>query len=90
MRLTACIMFVESQIESRVETNREESQALQVRVGSESSKNFRVEPELSHDLVNSSQSRITKPSESLRVIGLQPRVNFESDKIKLFTYIFFS
>jgi len=57
-------MFVES-----------ESQALRVRVESKSSKNFSSQ---SHDLVESSQSRLTRTVESLRVIALQARVNIES------------
>jgi len=42
----------------------------------------------SHDLVESSQSRVTRMFESLRVIGLQARVNVESYKISNFSYIF--
>jgi len=34
----------------------------------------------------SSQSRVTKTVESLRVIGLQARVNVESDEISHFSY----
>jgi len=40
----------------------------------------------SHDLVESSQSRVTKTVESLRVIGLQARVNVESHEISHFFY----
>jgi len=37
-------------------------------------------------LVESSQSRVTKTVESLRVIGLQARVNVESHEISHFFY----
>jgi len=62
------------------------SQALCIRVESESSKIFSSQ---SHDLVESGQSRMTKTVESLRVIGLQARVNFESYEISHFFYYIF-
>jgi len=55
-------------------------------VESESSKLFSSQ---SHDLVKSSQNRITRIVESLRVIGLQARVNFESHEISRFIYDIF-
>jgi len=39
---------------------------------------------LSHDLVELSESRITRSVKSLRVIGLQARVTVESIKISFF------
>ena len=38
---------------------------------------FRVKAGSSHDLVESSQNRVTRTVELLRVIGLQARVNVE-------------
>jgi len=64
-----------------------ESQALRVRVESESSKNFSSP---SHDLVESSQNRVTRIVESLRVIDLQARVNVESHEILHFFYYIFN
>jgi len=43
----------------------------------------------SHDLVESSQSGVTRTVESLRVIGLEARVNVESHKISRFFYDIF-
>jgi len=43
----------------------------------------------SHGLVESSQSRVTRIVESLRVIGLQARVNVESHEISRFFYDIF-
>jgi len=42
---------------------------------------FRVESKTSHDLLESGQSRVTRIVESLRVIGLQARVNVDSNEI---------
>ena len=50
---------------------------------------FRVESESSHDLVESSQSRVTKSVESFRVTSLPTRVNVESNEIKHCHYYFF-
>jgi len=50
---------------------------------------FRFESESSHDLVDSIQSRVTKTVESLRVVGLQDRVNVESNRNKQFPYVVF-
>ena len=52
---------------------------------SESSKIFSSQSQ-SHDFVNLSLSRVTKPVESLRVIGLQARVSVESHEILHFFY----
>jgi len=68
----ARVIFVES-----------ESRALRVRV----IWNF-VESKSRHDLVELSQSRVTRMVESLRIIGLQARVNVESYKISNFSFIF--
>jgi len=67
------VIFVES-----------ESQAPRVRV--ESSK---IYSSRSRDLVESSQSRVTRTVESLRVIGLQARVNVESYEISRFFFNIF-
>jgi len=53
---------------------------------SESSKIFSSQ---SHDLVESSQSRVTRTVESLRVIGLQARVNVNSHELSCFFYNIF-
>jgi len=50
---------------------------------------FRVESIQSHDLVELSQSRVTRTVESLRVIGLQARVNGESHEISRIFYDIF-
>ena len=55
---------------------------------SESSKIFSSQSQ-SHDSVESSQSRVTRTVESLRVIGLQVRVNVESHEIARFFYDIF-
>ena len=47
-----------------------------------------VESESSHDFVKSSQSRVTRMVESLRVIGLQARVNVEPYKFQTFPIYF--
>jgi len=47
---------------------------------------FRVKSESSHDLVESNQSRATRTVESLRVIGLQARVNVEPTEISNITW----
>jgi len=47
---------------------------------------FRIESESSHDLVESSQSRVTRIVEWLQVIGLQAGVNVESHDISHFFY----
>ena len=62
-----------------------ESRALRVRVESESSE---ILSSQSRVTTWSSQSRVTRMVESLRVIGLQARVNVESYKISNFFYIF--
>jgi len=49
---------------------------------------FQVQSEASHDLAESSQNRITRTVESLQVIGLQARVNGESNEISHFSYLF--
>jgi len=41
--------------------------------------------ELSHDLLESSQSLVTRTVKSLRVIGMQARVNVESNKVPHFS-----
>jgi len=68
------------------------SRQSRVKVTSPSSQSHlkfcRVESESSHDLVKSSQSRVTRMVESLRVIGLQARVNVESYIFSNFSYIF--
>ena len=48
----------------------------------------RVVSDSSHDLVESGQSRVTRMVESLRVIGLQARVNVESYKFQTFLIYF--
>jgi len=68
------VIFVES-----------ESQALRVRVESESSKIFSSRVKV---MTWSSQSRVTRNVESLRIIVLQARVNVESHEISRFFYIF--
>ena len=50
---------------------------------------FRVESESSHDLVESSQSQVTKSVESFRVTSLPTRVIVESHEIKHCHYFFF-
>ena len=50
---------------------------------------FRVESESSHDLVESSQSWVTKSVESFRVTSLPTRVNVESNEIKHCHYYYF-
>jgi len=67
------VIFVES-----------DKQALRVRSESESSVIFRVRV-----MIWSSQSRVTKIVESLRVIGLQARVNVESHETSRFFYDIF-
>ena len=59
------------------------SHFCRVRVTSPSSQLtfLRVESEASHDLVESSQRRVTRTVESFRVIGVQARVNVESNEI---------
>ena len=48
------------------------------------------ESESSHDLVDSSQIRVTRTVESLRVIALEARVNVESNEIAyFFLFLFF-
>ena len=51
---------------------------------------FRVESESSHDLVESSQSRVTRTIESLRVIGVQNRVSVQSHEISHFSGHFYA
>jgi len=66
-----------------------EPQALWVRFESESSKIFLSLVRKSHDLVESSQGRVTRTVKSLRVIGLQTRVNVESNEISHFFCLYF-
>jgi len=53
---------------------------------SESSKNFRVDSETSHDFIES--ERVTTTVESLRGICLQAQVNVESNEISHFSMTF--
>jgi len=50
---------------------------------------FRVESMSRYDLLESSQSRVTRTVESLRDVSLQARVNVESNEILSFSYVFF-
>ena len=50
---------------------------------------FRVESETSHDLDETSQSRITRTVQSLRVNGLQDKVNVELNEISHFCDFFY-
>jgi len=63
--------------------------ALLVRVESVTVKKFLSRVMTWSSRVESSQRRVTRTGESLRVINLQARVNVESNEISHFTYVVF-